>query len=166
MISYLRVSLKKTESPPVELKRGTEFLEERISNVSSEGKDELDRIDTLEEDMVAEEAAEAEEEAEAKDAADYEEEGEEEEEEREEEGEEESEYGEDEFPVPPSPGSVRAYPYPYAIRVPQFHLQEGEWRGGEGHPPPLPPPPPALYFQPKESQHHSSYPPPPPPMPQ
>ena len=36
-----------------------------------------------------------------------------------EEDEEGNEEVEDEFPVPPSPSSVRAYPYPYAIRVPQ-----------------------------------------------
>ena len=135
------------ESPSVKVKRGTEHLEEYIS---STGEEELDRIETLEEDIIAEDEAEAEDVAEAnKEAAET----------YDEEKSEDGEY-EDDFPVPPSPGSVRAYPYPYAIRVPQFHHQDGEWKGGEGHPPPLPPPPPtALHFRQGEGQVHTSYPP-------
>ena len=90
----------------VKLKRGRELLGESISSTSCSGpgtEDELDRIETLEEETIAEEAEDAEEGARAHDDI----------------IEEDSEEVEDEFPVPPSPGSVRAYPYPYAIRVPQ-----------------------------------------------
>ena len=90
----------------VELKRGKELLGESIPSTSCSGpgtEDELDRIETLEEETIAEEAEDAEEGARAHDDI----------------IEEDSEEVEDEFPVPPSPGSVRAYPYPYAIRVPQ-----------------------------------------------
>ena len=99
----------------VELKRGRELLGESVSSTSCSGpgtEDELDRIETLEEETIlAEEAEYAEEEARIHDDI------------IEEEDEEESGEVDDEFPVPPSPGSVRAYPYPYAIRVPQvFHV--------------------------------------------
>ena len=98
----------------VKLKRGRELLGESISSTSCSGpatEDELDRIETLEEETIVEEAEQAEEEARIHDDI------------IEEEDEEESGEVDDEFPVPPSPGSVRAYPYPYAIRVPQvFHV--------------------------------------------